>query len=1045
MSSRSIAARPAPSRRSGRRKWLVAGVAAAVCASGLTGLAGATAAGAASSGLVVSEVYGGGGNGGASFRNDYVELQNRGSVAVDVTGWSVQYASAAGTTFAATPLTGTVEPGAFYLVQLAGGAATFPALPAPDATGTTNMSATSGKVALVGATAPLAGCSVAVSCAAAPGVVDFVGYGTPNDWEGPAAAEPGGNALGVYRLDGADTDDNLADFSAAVPTPRAATAVAAAPGTDCSAPDTTAGAVQGSGPATPVPGTTVTVQGTVVGDYEGPAPALRGFYLQDAGDGDPTTSDAVFVFNNLEGLSPDSVRPGQTVQVTGTAGEFQDQTQVSASRIDVCADAPAPAPVDVTLPATPEQLEPFEGMLVRLPQTMTVTELFQLGRFGEVLVSSGGKLVQPTARFRPGPEAAALQAENLADQIFLDDGSNVQNPATIVFGRGGAPLSATNPLRGGDTVTGAVGVLTYGFGGDATASPNAFRVRPVGALGGTATFEATNPRPAGTPDVGGTLRVGSANLLNFFNTFTGCTLGVGGPTTGCRGAENQLEYDRQLPKQVLAITSLGVDVLGVNELENDGYGPSSSVAVLVDALNAAEGAGTWAFVDADAGTGVTNSAGTDAIRTALLYKPAAVTPVAGATFTDRAKDAAGLDVFERHPVAQTFLVRRNGARVTVVANHFKSKGSCPTDLTSPDADRGDGQSCWNARRTAQATELARWLAADVAPAAGTTDVLVVGDLNSYAGEDPVFALESAGYVNLPKRFGGEEAYSYVFDGQWGYLDHVLASASLAPRATGAADVHINSDEASVLDYNTNFKSVFQVGAGPASLYAPDRFRTSDHDPVVTGLQTVGATTTAVTSSAPAATYRGAVSWTATVSPVAGEATPTGTVQFTLGGKAFGAPVPLVGGVATSASTRDLPPGATTVGALYSGDADYSGSTTTFAQEVRFAVSVTRPADGATARAGSTVQVRVQLRDANGRTVPDALARQWVATCSVKVEVIGVQTLAPRCVREYDRSDRELELSWKTARSPKGAVTVTVLVTYPGITAAQTVSRSVTLT
>ena len=245
----------------------------------------------------------------------------------------------------------------------------------------------------------------------------------------------------------------------------------------------------------------------------------------------------------------------------------------------------------------------------------------------------------------------------------------------------------------------------------------------------------------------------------------------------------------------------------------------------------------------------------------------------------------------------------------------------------------------------------------------------------------------------------------------------------------------------MLDYNTEFKSCRPGGvalrAGP--------FRTSDHDPVVTGLQTVGATTTAVTSSAPAATYRGAVAWTAAVSPVAGAATPTGTVQFTLGGKTFGAPVPLVGGVATSPSTRDLPPGATTVGAVYSGDGDYAGSTAAFTQEVRFAVSLTRPADGARARAGSTVQVRVQLRDAAGRTVPDGLARQWVATCSVKVGVTGVQTLAPTCVREYDRSDRELELSWKSARSPRGAVTVTVLVTYPGIAAAQTVSRTVTLT
>jgi len=417
--------------------------------------------------------------------------------------------------------------------------------------------------------------------------------------------------------------------------------------------------------------------------------------------------------------------------------------------------------------------------------------------------------------------------------------------------------------------------------------------------------------------------------------------------------------------------------------------------------------------------------------------------LAGATFTDRVQENAA-DLFERHPVAQTFLVRRNGAKVTVVANHFKSKGSCPTDPASPDADRGDGQGCWNARRTAQATELARWLAIDVVPVAGTPDVLVLGDLNAYAGEDPVAALELAGFVNLPRRFGGDEAYSYVFDGQWGYLDHMLASASLAPRATGAADVHINADEASVLDYNTNFKWVHQVAAGPASFYAPDRFRTSDHDPVLAGLRTVGPTTTSVASSAPDATYRGAVRWTATVTS-GGTSTPTGTVQFTVGGKDFGAPVPLVRGVATSPSTRDLPPGATSVGAVYSGDDDFAGSRTTSTQEVRFAVSVTRPAEGSTAQAGSTVQVRVALRDAAGRTVPDAVARQWVDACRVRLAVTGAQTLAPVCAEEYDASDDRVGLSWKSARSPAGAVTLTVLVTYPGIDEAQAVGRALTLT
>ena len=616
----------------------------------------------------------------------------------------------------------------------------------------------------------------------------------------------------------------VGDATGSVDSATATVTVTGTPPVACSGDDVTIGAVQGTTDTSPAVGRTVTVQGTVVGDDEGASPALGGFFLQDGGDGDPATSDGVFVFNNLGGTRPDSVSVGQVVQVTGSVSEFQGQTQVTATSIEQCGTTGTVTPTDVTLPrAAAGDLERFEGMLVRFPQTLTVTENFQLGRFGQVVVSGGGRLRQPTSLYPAAdPRAAALQAANDLDRLIVDDGDNAQNPDPIVFGRDGAPLAAGNTLRGGDTLTDPVGVLTYTWAGNA-ASGNAYRLRPVNTLGGSARFVDGNPRPTAPPAVGGTLKVASANLLNFFNTFTGCTNGVGGPATDCRGAENAVEYQRQLAKEVAALTSLRADVIGVMELENDGYGDGSAIRALVEALNAADGAGTWSFVDPDAATGVVNAAGTDAIKPALLYRTAAATPVPGLTFTDT---AAG--VFERNPVAQTFRAADGGV-VTVVANHFKSKGSCPA-AGDPNADRGDGQGCWNARRTAQATELARWLAATVVPAAATPDVVIVGDLNSYAQEDPVRALEAAGYVNLPATFHGADAYSYVFDGQVGYLDHVLASATLLPRATGAEDVHINADEPSVLDYNTDFKTAGQV----ASLYAPDRFRTSDHDPVVAG-------------------------------------------------------------------------------------------------------------------------------------------------------------------------------------------------------------------
>ncbi|HEX5657337.1 MAG TPA: ExeM/NucH family extracellular endonuclease, partial [Polyangiales bacterium] len=385
---------------------------------------------------------------------------------------------------------------------------------------------------------------------------------------------------------------------------------------------------------------------------------------------------------------------------------------------------------------------------------------------------------------------------------------------------GGQPLSASNTLRGGDSVTGLTGVLTFTWAGNA-ASGNAWRVRPQNALGASLpNFAATNPRPTAAPNVGGALKVASFNLLNFFNTFSGCTFGVGGAAADCRGAGNQAEFDRQATKTVAAIKALDADVLGVIEMENDGYGASSAIQELVTRVNAVVGANTYAFIDFDARTGVANAGGTDAIKVGILYKRAKLTPQE--TFADVAA------VHNRNPLAQTFRDAR-GAKFTVVINHFKSKGC--DGASGEDLDQGDGQGCFNAVRVGQAAALLGFLD-EVRTANDEPDVLLLGDFNAYAKEDPITLLVAAGLVNLTLKYGGEAAYSYAFDGQWGYLDHALATASAAQQVTGQADFHINSDEPSVLDYNTDFKTAGQV----ASLYAPDAYRTSDQDPVLVGLQ-----------------------------------------------------------------------------------------------------------------------------------------------------------------------------------------------------------------
>lgn len=643
-------------------------------------------------------------------------------------------------------------------------------------------------------------------------------------WDGFAVDTFDG--LGSYAAGGAGDDGN--------------------PGvSQCGQPRVAIPAIQGSGSTAAITGA-VTTQGVVVGDYEGPAPALRGFYIQDPiGDGDASTSDGIFVFNG----NNDTVDVGDVVRVTGTAGEFQGQTQIaSVTSIEKCGTGSVD-PVDVYLPfASVDDLERTEGMLVRLPQTLYVTEHFQLGRFGQVVMSSGGPLMQPTHVSAPGADALALAAENMLNRLIIDDELNNQNPDPIRFGRDGYPLSATNTLRVGDTTSGIVGVMTYTWSGN-SASGNAYRVRPVNALGGSVpVFRAENERPDLSPLLGGTLRVASFNLLNYFNTFDGlpdrvdnCTLGLNGDPADCRGADDAGEFERQAAKTVSAILGLEADIIGLMELENDGYGSDSAVHELVERLNAVTAPGTYAYVDADAATGRTNVLGSDAIKVGLIFKPASVAPLGTAVLNSGAFGpfttvSDGVIGRNRPALAQTFR-HRDGGAFTVVVNHLKSKGSSCEGNISPvasDPDLGDGQGNCNLTRSVAASELAEWLANDPT-GSGDPDVLIIGDLNAYAMEDPVSALKQRGYTNLIESLAGSGAYSYVFDGQRGYLDHALGTSSLTAQVSGVAEWHINADEPGVLDYNTNFKSAGQI----ASLYAADAYRSSDHDPVVVSLDLDG--------------------------------------------------------------------------------------------------------------------------------------------------------------------------------------------------------------
>jgi predicted extracellular nuclease len=548
------------------------------------------------------------------------------------------------------------------------------------------------------------------------------------------------------------------------------------------------GAVQGPGAASPRQGQQVSVRGIVVGDFQ--QGGFSGFYLQDNGDSDAATSDGLFIY--APGAS--AVSLGDLVSVTGTVSEYFGMTEVTASSLEVCAsDRPLPAPSALTLPRDEAVFEAHEGMRVSFAQPLSINEYYNFGRYGEIVLGSE-RHHQPTARHAPGSaEAVALAAANSADRITLDDGRSNQNPDPARHPNGAA-FGLDNRFRGGDLVTDLVGVLDYRF--------DLWRLQPTQ----NAHVTAQNPRPA-PPEVGGTLRVSSFNVLNYFTTL------------GSRGADTAQEFERQEAKIVDALATIDADVFGLIEIENNG----TALTTLVAALNALLGDDVYAAIE-------TGPVGTDEITTALVYKPATVEPVGSFAVLTSTVDPDFDTMRNRPALAQTFRDLATGAKLTVVVNHLKSKGSSCADVGDPEDPFGQGN-C-NGVRTLAAEALARWMATDpTGQAPGRS--LLIGDFNAYDHEDPVLALEAAGFTDLEKQFGGEAAYSYVFDGQLGYLDYAFASEGLLSEVTGAASWHINADEPSLLDYDMTFKAPAQD-----AIYAPDAFRSSDHDPVIIGLELV---------------------------------------------------------------------------------------------------------------------------------------------------------------------------------------------------------------
>lgn len=573
--------------------------------------------------------------------------------------------------------------------------------------------------------------------------------------------------------------------------------------------------VQGPGDFSPLHGDEVTVRAVVTLA----ASTLDGYFLQEEPadeDGDPSTSEAVFVYDPRGDLPA----TGSTIELIDRVTSFRDLTQFSFPSIEVCDVAP------VTIPATPLTLplddtgrESLEGMVVATTQDLQVTRLFSAYRYGELGLALDGPLLQPTAVHAPDTVAATdLATDNAARQLVVNDRDEAWSQfSPFPWELFDEDLSAGDTMLAGDVV----GPLNFTFG--------EFKVEPIGRFPETVDTDEI----AAVPTLTDGNDVAAFNVLNYFNTF--------GDSAVLRGATNAEDFALQTAKIVDAILEMDAAVLGLVELENDyedhyDGDPSTvpSIQTLVDALNEQAGPGTYAWVVpgedqlTDEGLGG-GGLGTDAIAVGFVYQPARATEVGTAMTFDIDAELTGDSENNRWPLAQTFDV--DGQTITLVVNHFKSKGSSCADTAGPGFDLGDDVgsdltgNC-NLVREYAAQRILDWV--ETKPTGATTpDTLVIGDLNAYDEEGPIRIFEDADWTDIVER-DGDDAFTYKFDGRFGRLDHVLASPSAKRLVTDAAVWQVNSRAPYGYLYDNS----------PQDDY-PLFFASSDHDPVLVSLDAPG--------------------------------------------------------------------------------------------------------------------------------------------------------------------------------------------------------------
>ncbi len=547
--------------------------------------------------------------------------------------------------------------------------------------------------------------------------------------------------------------------------------------------------------ATARSGHTVRVTGVVTAVF----PRMHGFFLETprAGwDDDPATTEAAFVYDGRQSL--DNFASGQRLAFTARYQTFHGVPELAYPRgMEHCGRLALPPAITVSLPQSARQWEARLGMRIQLRQPLTVDDLDDFLRYGEVRLHAGGQHYAPTALTTPGPAIRQLIRVAAGREIWLHGNSKAQ-PQTLQLGK--LVFNALHPLRVGDVFESVAGMAYHAYG------RYLLEVTHIGRM------RKTNPRPdwasLGLPQG---LRLVTFNVENYFNRATS-----GSPFPTERGARTHSQWLCQTDKLVAALQTMRPTVAGLEEIENNGYGPKGALGTLVDALNRSLPKAAYRFVHPP-----TRRLGTDLIAPALIYDASRLARVGHVAMLDPPDDDSAVRKgLTRPALAASFRARAGGKPFTVVVVHLRSKRSrCGKDLDNSDG----GGHCARARARA-IPYLARWIGQRPTGIA-TSAVALIGDFNAYPYEAAIRELLQDGWQEEPMLQARDAEYTENGSYGSGRLDYVFLSPALAKYERGAAIWHIDADEARGFGYAGG-----PVCHGPAAPY-----RASDHDPVITVL------------------------------------------------------------------------------------------------------------------------------------------------------------------------------------------------------------------